>query len=1525
MQDSRHGNLPRVARGTAPVYINEKLIRRACGDTKISLSRIRRLVLKGGVTIRGTLRKLDFGTCTGRLESLEQLDVGNNEIIHIEQLEQFRGILRELSLANNKISRIKNLSPVATTLEVLNLNGNTITRIPTAISELRCLRVLGLAKNRLTVLDDFKRLAKLPALAQLEVRDNPVTQTASARDFVVFTLPSLDMLDRRLLTQRDRDAAMKRFGAATNARVEDLEKQLAEHKRKEAMLERELKEKDVESSKALRAALERTRSKHAAKEQELEEQAKVTQRLLDLKSQQLTRAEEVVAGLDLHTVDQLNFGGAGQPVVSTILQSRKGSRMGEHAHRQSLPDDENSSGRQGSPGPSQQLFSNQDPDPVVESSEPGDSARRNATDSLPKPADLPNLLRTEYRESRKWQKEMSEVQLQLLDVEQQIASIARGVIASLTAVPVPEDTDDSSATPSSTTGASSSDSDSDSTSSGDVTARRASGRKSLHGRTQRHLVRRSMRHSWAKSRQRLLATAVAAQDACDNNALAEIRRKEVAFRLTAAATVASLRARRTALAARFSSTDKDTSELHAAFRSKFAEAEDTAADGAPTLRQILEADVESLSGELGDIRRQLRELAEQSDSLEEAASSFEVPDVYDKRLDVQSPQRKKLARLQEERSQLVAQSRLVSSHLVKHISTSTQLEVFMAILGIPFDLEVAAGAGSGGDDDDVDSTSATLFTTTEASEDDVDGSTIGWTMADLAAARAKEHGPRRGADDDDHEPPAPDISTRLFRSPQPPNAPEADSLDGSMHGDDQSQHFQKFADDTIGNTLDVTEFSAMDHSLSTSTGLQGEWAQVVGAIVAKLTNGHGDVQNTSRLSGKEAMIAAASASAARVRRGGKLAPPPIHHDKELRQQVVNLPELGRKRLEQLLYVLQGLGRDGLLGEAASREYDDDRDVDGRSGDYSAAQGPPSPEVVHAEVQKLQHAKDETARRQKKLESLLLQEQELKTRVALLETRAAAARDARQRDVAAASNARRELLAMVARQRDVHSEFTELNPKMRVAREQLTEVARLVLDKERHRSNLDDAIAELEDRRRKMQQQVSDLEIKAEETRQMVNDQERTQSQYLHGEEEASQLRIDLQHLRAAKSKFEADIDEMKASELQKINELKRRSTALQQQEHAQVSAAEGAVAQLQEQQSELRDNVDMLSRSVKELYARREAALQALNRDEAQVDRADIARAQTQDALRELNELESKVERLRASEHDLEPTLDAIGSAQKNLEDQTTLLREATLKLLHTQERCTEESSELLNVRRQLSEARDELKKETQALQAKKSALRKFSRQAASIADVGDRLREMERQRVLVTEHYSKAVERQHAMAKEFEATKQEVAKLEQRAAMALKNEELAAERANQARAHLKSIIKEADARKAETAAIKPQNEALKQQGDKMAQALQRLEAEHSSTLHKLQLLHKQTETATDSLAEAKEELRTGKLAHEAAVRELKLQKESAERELQRLQHDINVKKRERDDLDAEARAIAPRLRKDQEKHASAIRIPKLL
>lgn len=161
------GNLPRVAKGSAPVYISEKIIRRACSGSKLSLARIRRLVLKGGVTIRGTLRKIDFGSCTGRLESLEHLDLGNNDIVHIEHLDQFAGVLRELSLANNKISRIKNLRPVASTLEVLNLNGNTIARIPEAISQLVCLRVLGLASNRISILDDFKRLSQLPALAQV--------------------------------------------------------------------------------------------------------------------------------------------------------------------------------------------------------------------------------------------------------------------------------------------------------------------------------------------------------------------------------------------------------------------------------------------------------------------------------------------------------------------------------------------------------------------------------------------------------------------------------------------------------------------------------------------------------------------------------------------------------------------------------------------------------------------------------------------------------------------------------------------------------------------------------------------------------------------------------------------------------------------------------------------------------------------------------------------------------------------------------------------------------------------------------------------------------------------------------------------------------------------------------------------------------------------------------------------------------------------------------------------------------------
>ena len=950
-------------------------------------------------------------------------------------------------------------------------------------------------------------------LRQLEVRDNPCTQTLSARDFVIFNLPGLDMLDRRLLTQRDRDAALKRFGVASSARVHELEKQLKAHREKEEQLQTELKARDVASSKALRAALRRSEAQHEEKERELEEQAKIATRLLELKSSQLARAEEVTTGLDLLRVSKI------EPTASPA-SGRPSVRRGRATKILSK-----SRALVGSPGISQQLFADREGRRIEVSDLdqiPSDALLRHqgttASEASPNrtaapssssvdkqnadprssaaqylflaPADIPRLLQREYRESQRWQGEVSELQLQLRDVEAQIADIARSVVGSIAGSGATAAGSSNADVQTSST-SDDADADSDSDSSGDsVNLRRTKQAKT-------RILKRTMRQSWAQSRQDLLGTAVAAQDACGGERLGEVRRQELAFRLTASATIASLRAHRVAL---------EALEKQAAFGDDLKSAPpNTRSDsleialgtqlfsGGPAARAELMREMDTMSNELADVRRQLKDISAEGRTLDTAAVAFEVPDTYDMRLDVQTPQRKRLAHLQDERKQLVSQYDLAAGHLERHLAASTQLEVFLALLGIAVNLDSVES-----DESENDSLRASSMeeATTAASTDAEESTIVGWNLADLASARAQQ---QRAQNLEDQVIGGHQEVLKLLAQPQATDeadcaAEQTSALSSESSTESNSDpseppyqtdvgksRRQAFADDTVGNTLDVTEFSPADRSLSATSGMQGEWRNVVSLLVERLGQGRGDSYSRKRSSASSALpqsaAAAASASAARLgvgRRNRRADASPVHLDQDLRARILGLPELGRQRMEQLLSALLALRHDGLLGSDSEFDGESDSDLNRASS-----------HAVHAEVNRLQTDKDEIAKRQARLERLLSQEQELKTRVALLETRASAARDARQKDMSAAANARRELLAMVARQREVHAEFSEVNPKMRVAREQLTEVARLVLEKVRKRDDLNAACIELEERRTNALELLATLEVQVESLRKEV--------------------------------------------------------------------------------------------------------------------------------------------------------------------------------------------------------------------------------------------------------------------------------------------------------------------------------------------------------------------------------------------------------------------------------------------------------
>ncbi|NXX16471.1 LRC72 protein, partial [Podargus strigoides] len=128
----------------------------------------------------------------------------------IPSLSCFRR-LRYLWINNNKIQDltflIKNYC-----LTELYLNNNELTDISGALKQLRALQILLLHNNQLKQLGKtVKELKGMISLQTLNLFHNPLAEDPDYRLYVIYFLPSVQLLDRKAVTQREREAALHLF------------------------------------------------------------------------------------------------------------------------------------------------------------------------------------------------------------------------------------------------------------------------------------------------------------------------------------------------------------------------------------------------------------------------------------------------------------------------------------------------------------------------------------------------------------------------------------------------------------------------------------------------------------------------------------------------------------------------------------------------------------------------------------------------------------------------------------------------------------------------------------------------------------------------------------------------------------------------------------------------------------------------------------------------------------------------------------------------------------------------------------------------------------------------------------------------------------------------------------------------------------------------------------------------------------------------------------------------------------------
>nr|XP_034299667.1 centriolin isoform X8 [Crassostrea gigas] len=230
--DQRRGlSVPGEQGGQAGVrYITEDLVKKIAKEDALEMITNLNLTLakEGGKKIK-YIENLD------KLKKLQQLNLSSNIIEKIEKLDKCLK-LKDLNLSYNLIPKIEGLENLMY-LQVLNLTGNKIEHIPVWLAKrLRALRTLHLGKNNLQSLSELAKLKPLPDLTQLTVAENPVAGLPHYRQYLVYHLRTLEVLDSQPVTERDRQMARDRF---EQDELERLERQVEEDDSRLRKLEEE--------------------------------------------------------------------------------------------------------------------------------------------------------------------------------------------------------------------------------------------------------------------------------------------------------------------------------------------------------------------------------------------------------------------------------------------------------------------------------------------------------------------------------------------------------------------------------------------------------------------------------------------------------------------------------------------------------------------------------------------------------------------------------------------------------------------------------------------------------------------------------------------------------------------------------------------------------------------------------------------------------------------------------------------------------------------------------------------------------------------------------------------------------------------------------------------------------------------------------------------------------------------------------------------------------------------------------------
>ncbi|KAF9092234.1 U2 small nuclear ribonucleoprotein A' [Mortierella sp. AM989] len=140
-----------------------------------------------------------------------ELDLRSHKIPAIENLGVTKDLNDSLDLTDNDIRSLSNF-PSLPRLKCLLLSNNRISKIDSNLSQyLPNLTTVILTNNAITELSDLDGLAGCESIEFLSLLDNPVAKKKYYREWVIWKLPSVRVLDFERVKMKESDEAKKLF------------------------------------------------------------------------------------------------------------------------------------------------------------------------------------------------------------------------------------------------------------------------------------------------------------------------------------------------------------------------------------------------------------------------------------------------------------------------------------------------------------------------------------------------------------------------------------------------------------------------------------------------------------------------------------------------------------------------------------------------------------------------------------------------------------------------------------------------------------------------------------------------------------------------------------------------------------------------------------------------------------------------------------------------------------------------------------------------------------------------------------------------------------------------------------------------------------------------------------------------------------------------------------------------------------------------------------------------------------------